>query len=72
LLLEWAQVQAEWQSFLEQQARVARRAAKRVRDDVTSGATLLSESEVPITNDKAVIRQRAIARGMFRNVGGSA
>jgi hypothetical protein len=69
LIAAFIELQEEWRSFLEQQARVTRRAAKRLRDD---GNAPPPPAE-PLT-DKRAIWQRAqelglTQRRMARHVG---
>lgn len=54
-------LQEEWRMFLEQQARITRRAAKRLRDD----AEHLPVPEQASINDKTALRQMAASRGLF-------
>jgi hypothetical protein len=65
LMANMVRLEDEWRAFLEQQARVSRRRAKRDRDDGLLPAKELPLDGPEITKDKSVIRQRAIARGLF-------
>lgn len=67
ILADMIALQEEWRSFLEQQARITRRAAKRLRDD----ASQPEAPEVTPVNEKAALRSLAVSRGMF-NRGGRA
>lgn len=58
LLNEWSEMQAEWASTLEMLSRHEKRRAKRAKDD------LIPAQAVPVTGDKAAVKQqlRDIAR----------
>ncbi len=76
MLAHMIELQDEWRSFLEQQARVTRRTAKRDRDDSKHAGTLGDPSALPIAvpgpswrerkqQEKAALRARAQSLGLI-------
>lgn len=63
LMTRLLEIESEWRSFLEQQARISRRQAKRDRDDLQQADRA---SEGNVGDSKAEIRRRAVEKGLFQ------
>lgn len=72
LIARMVELEAEWQSFLEMQARIARRAAKRVKDESKHAPEPNGVPNELLTTREAQLqaaRDRARQAGLYRKSG---